>query len=321
MKYKEFVNDWLENFHKNYVKHQTYIKYRSNLNNYVINSFLGDLEFDKITCNDINDFMFNLTKVIGERTKKPLSSRTINEVFNIIQSSFNYALRMEMIKESPCVRFKKLPTNNISLREKCYSVEEQKAIETYVQDKNNPYHFGIIMCLYTGLRIGELCGLKWSDIDFSEGILIIKREVYISKNSEGKWRLMEDRPKTSTSERIVPLQTFLLKDLQEIRKKSKSEYVISIDGERITPGRFRYQYDRIINSLGLRYITFHGLRHTFAGRAIESGMDIRTLSEILGHSTPGTTINIYGHSMLEHKVKAMRKVKPLVTSPKVKIHS
>ena len=172
--------------------------------------------------------------------------------------------------------------------------------------------FGIRLCLYTGLRIGELLGLEWQDVDMEKGILHIQKTVYREKNAEGEWQLFVDRPKTAASERMVPLPGYLAEDLRIYRIGARSEFVIeNKKAERMSIRSYQYLFERLTEKAGVRKLNFHALRHTFATRALECGMDIKTLSELMGHKNATITLNRYAHSMMDTKIAAMNKLEKL----------
>ena len=165
-----------------------------------------------------------------------------------------------------------------------------------------------MLCLYTGLRIGELLALTWDDIDFTNGLMKVDKEAYRYKQN-GVWCTIIDKPKTKSSIRIIPLPKTLFSKLKEIKKKSRYEHIISTNKNTIVDTRsYQKTYERILKKLDIPYKNFHSLRHTFATRAIEMGMDVKTLSEILGHKNPVITLQRYTHSMLSYKTEMMNKM-------------
>lgn len=172
--------------------------------------------------------------------------------------------------------------------------------------------FGVVLCLYTGLRIGEVLSLTWDDIDLQKGIITVSKSCHDSWEN-GKYVKIIDTPKTDCSERIIPLPKQLLLRLREYKKSSSGNYVIC--GERVYGAQVRsYQksFELLLKRLKLPHKGFHSLRHTFATRALECGMDIKTLSEILGHKNPTITLKRYAHSMLEHKTEMMNRLGKLL---------
>lgn len=166
--------------------------------------------------------------------------------------------------------------------------------------------------MYTGIRIGELLALRWEDIDFEKKLLYINHTITIMKNSDKiQWILGE--PKTKKSKRVIPLPINILKELKKIKKKNQSKFVITTrKNECVTIRSYQRTFEKILKKCNIPHQNFHSLRHTFATRALESGMDIKTLSELLGHQDAMITLNRYSHSMLEYKMKAMNKLSKIL---------
>ena len=167
---------------------------------------------------------------------------------------------------------------------------------------------GIIICLYTGLRIGELLALEWSDIDFQKAELRVNRTCHDSKNKDGSYCRITDTPKTEHSRRVIPLPRQLIPILREMKKGSSSPLVIVGERPPLSVRSYQRSFELLLKKTGIPRKGFHALRHTFATRAIECGMDVKSLSEILGHKNPTVTLNRYVHSLMEHKRAMMDKL-------------
>lgn len=165
---------------------------------------------------------------------------------------------------------------------------------------------GIILCLYTGLRIGELLALEWSDIDFSKGELTVSKTCHDAKTENG-YKRITDTPKTTASRRVIPIPRQILPFLREQKKKSHSTFVVGEDKLQSVRS-YQYSFSLLLKKLGIPHRGFHALRHTFATRALECGMDVKTLSEILGHKNSVVTLNRYVHSLMPHKHDAMNRL-------------
>lgn len=194
-----------------------------------------------------------------------------------------------------------------------FTVREQRQIERTIINSHDKRLLGILLCFYTGIRLGEICGLKWGDIDFEAGAMVVARTVSRVKNFNGtgpKTRLTVGTPKSMHSIRKIPLPGFLL-DLAGKYKmdfSNENDFVLS-DGEApFEPRKYQKLFQAVLKRSGVRSRKFHAIRHTFATKALELGVDIKTLSEILGHSDVSITLNIYAHSMFEQKKKAIEKL-------------
>lgn len=242
---------------------------------------------------------------------KNLSANTVNGIISVLKSSLRRAVLMGIADKeftSAIVRpkHKEKPIG-------CFSKEEQRLLERYIFEKHDSRLFGIVLCLYTGLRIGELLALTWSDLDLRKGFLTV------SKSCRDGWKngayvKIIDTPKPDCSARVIPVPKQLLPLLKKHKKSYFGNYVIC--GNRPHGAQIRtYQksFELLLKRLGLPHKGFHSLRHTFATRALECGMNVKTLSEILGHKNPSVTLKRYAHSMLEHKIEMMNKLGRLLT--------
>ena len=174
--------------------------------------------------------------------------------------------------------------------------------------------FGVVLCLYTGLRIGELLALEWKDIDFSNGTISVTKTCYDGKDNNGKYTRITDTPKTPTSQRVIPFPKQLISYLKSVRKQDKSDFVVSSGSNKSLSVRaYQRSFELLLKKLNISHKGFHALRHTFATRALECGMDVKTLSEILGHKNATVTLNRYVHSLMEHKKDMMNRVGKLFT--------
>ena len=183
-----------------------------------------------------------------------------------------------------------------------------KSKSRYVLSSEKAKLFGIFLCFYTGLRIGELLALKWTDIDLAEGIITVSRTCYDGKDAYGRTVRLTGKPKTRSSLRTIPLPRQIIPLVRERKKRASSPYVVA-EGEKVFNVRsYQATFNCLLSRLKIRHMGFHSLRHTFATRALECGMDVKTLSEVLGHKSPIVTLNRYVHSLTEHKKEMMNKL-------------
>ena len=165
---------------------------------------------------------------------------------------------------------------------------------------------GVIPSSSISPNFGRILALEWSDIDFSKGELTVSKTCHDAKTENG-YKRITDTPKTTTSRRVIPVPRQILPLLREQKKKSRSTFVVGED--RLQSVRsYQYSFSLLLKKLGISHRGFHALRHTFATRALECGMDVKTLSEILGHKNPVVTLNRYAHSLMPHKHEAMNRL-------------
>lgn len=253
---------------------------------------------------------------VGQFTKFINSNSEVSESYKRkILTIFKTALK-DVIKDSPdftrimgAVRLPKAKSPEVQ----AFSISEQRQIEQMVFSKRDIRTLGIVLTFYTGIRLGELCALKWSDLDCEAGTISITKTVTRVKNPQSrgeKTALLVGTPKSLQSLRKIPLPQFLQDMLIDYKKEAFDEncYLFSGTEEPPDPRAYEKLFKRILRSAGVKDRKFHTTRHTFATRALEVGVDIKTLSEILGHSSVTITLNIYAHSLMEQKKIVMEKL-------------
>ena len=305
MKYLDWINEWFDNYVKPTTKNKTISCYKSVINKHIVPG-LGDYEIGDITPILLQKFITDLLNKGNSRTGRGLSSNTVNLIITIIQVSLETASRLELTNHYVADKVKRPRSKEKKIES--FSLAEQKKIEAAVLSHKKVKMFGILLCLYTGLRIGELMALKWSDIDF------VKKELHVTKSCSdgflvnGKYGRLVDTPKTDTSVRTIPIPKQLVPLLKDVKRRNESEYVVGDGDKEISIRSYQRSFELLLKRLNIEHKGFHALRHTFATRACEAGMDIKTLSEILGHKNPSVTLSRYAHSFWDHKKQMMDKV-------------
>jgi integrase len=297
-----FLDYWLETAIKDNVRQSTFMAYRGYIENH-IKKRLGTETLTELKAERLQMFIAELRNDgVG------LASKTVRSIFLMLRSALKCATEYEYIVKNPCdrVRLPKLEEKEI----KVFDKSDQKRLERAISRSDDLRHYGILVCLYTGLRIGELCGLKWESVDFTHGKILIKNSINRVINYDGNAKrtmVVEVEPKTKKSRRTIPLPDFLVQRLKDLKRKSGSDYVISMkSGKAVEPRLLQIIYKKLLQAANVEYVSFHTLRHTFATRAIEFGVDVKTVSEILGHTNTMITINRYAHSLYEQKCKLMK---------------
>lgn len=293
----DLTERWLEHI-KNKVKLSTYRKYEGLCRNH-IQTRIGNIPLKFVSKAAIGSFSQEL-KSGGRRGGGELSVKTVNDILIILSLAFDFAQEEYDIL---------LPKVN-SIREekkeaRVLSSEEHKRLTAYLLKDIDDYKFAVLLALNTGIRIGELCALKWEDI--TDKYIIIDKTMQRLKGDRYGTNIVVGTPKTDSSKRIIPLPEFLVPLADKFRKEGR--YVISTNrSPYCEPRTVQQRFKEITREVGLEDVTFHTLRHTFATRCIEAGFDVKTLSEILGHSDVKTTLNRYVHSSFELKQQNMAKL-------------
>ena len=301
--------EWLEKFQKEHIKARTYNRYQGLIEMHIVPA-LGDRDISSLSRKEIQNFLINQKKDGNMRNKETLSATSTNMMLSLLNLAFEYACDMEYIKENPCVRIRRARADTKKVE--AFSTDEQRAVEAEIAKSGDRRLHGIILCLYTGLRLGELIALTWSDIDFKLGTLKVTKTAYRAQNEYGIWNLCIDTPKTESSERLIPLPKYITDMLSQDRNVAKTPYIVeNKKAERMSIRSYQYLFERLTEKAGVRKLNFHALRHTFATRALECGMDIKTLSELMGHKNASITLNRYAHSMMDTKIAAMNKLEKL----------
>lgn len=290
------MEEWLETI-KNQVKPNTYQKYESINKNHIIPEIGAELV--RLVSNyTIRSFSHRLSD-------KHLSNKTVNDILIVLNLAFKYA-KEEYDISTPKIRHLKEEKRDLRV----LSVDEQKTLIAYLNSNMDIYKFGILLALYTGTRIGELCALLWEDI--TDDHIQISKTMTRVKNDSGKTQIKIGSPKSESSKRLIPTPQCLIPLINQYRKRG---YVLSTEKLSFTePRLMQIKFEKIISDSGLKKTNFHALRHTFATRCIEAGVDIKTLSEMLGHADVKTTLNRYVHSSFELKQKSMEQLELLLIS-------
>ena len=311
MKYGEWLEIWLEDYVRPVEKERTYKAYKDTIR-LRLEPIFGGIEIDALEVSHVQHYITGLLEHGNLVTGGPLSANSIRLIFSVFRNSLRRAYNLGYTEKyiGDKLELPKAPETEVV----CFSENEQKCIEDEIakmlQRRATRHKLnGIIICLHSGLRIGELLALEWEDIDFENALMIISKTCRDGKDENGNYKKIVDRPKTYSSRRVIPLPSCLLALLSEMKKESKSRYVISdANGDTVRVRSFQRSYQLLLKKIGIPHKKFHALRHTFATRANERAMDDKTLSEVLGHKSPVITLKLYVHSLLDHKRKMMEQV-------------
>lgn len=303
--YNAVLTAFLQN-RKNSVKESTYAHYCDIIDVH-IRPALGGMRLRQISSSTVDRFANDMLEHGRVDGKGGLSPKSVKDMLSIIRLSFKYAVKEGiMTRESVDFATPKNEVKSIQI----LSFSDQEKLETVSSDSDDPNRFGVYLCLYTGLRLGELCALRWSDIDFDHALLNVHHTISRVRNTDSqkgsKTKILISSPKTKASERQIPLPGLLVKKMETHREAAENDsYLLTGTQHYIEPKNYYVKYKRWLEECGLDDYNFHALRHTFATRCIEKGFDPKSLSEILGHSNVNITLNRYVHPSMDLKRRQM----------------
>ncbi len=321
-----WLNRWLKESVANNVKTSTRISYEGIVKHQLI-PYIGKIKLCELKKADI-ETMYTQLLINGRADRQGgLGIKTIENVALCLHKALQVALEHEYITKNPA-DIAKVPTiksTNTSKKEiEILTKDEQKALTNVCDD--SAYGMGIITTLNTGVRLGELLGLTWEDIDFDKKTISISKQVSrlhdYSANAKAKTKLgIQDDTKTTSSTRLISMNHYLAERLlqykklqtEHIRKCGKAYQNLNMvfareDGFYIDPSTFRDKYLKLLQLAGLKHYKFHALRHTFATRALEAGVDVKVVSKILGHAGVQITMDTYMHVLPELQTEAMNRI-------------
>ena len=296
MNFEKISAEWLE-YKRNNVKESTYYNYMYNIERY-LKPFFNQRNIEEIS--NYNDFIQEL--------KEKYALETIKRIVNVLKSILNYY----QDEYNVILKTKKITLPKTEKRKvKILSHQEKEKLEKYCLEENTLKSLGIIICLNTGLRIGEICALKWKNIDLEEKSIYIEQtiqRVYIKQDKKSK--IIIDKPKSSYSIRSIPMNKKIYNILKSIQKNYKeNDFLLTGDSEKfVEPRNYQHNFQVFLKKSNIKHYKFHSLRHTFATACKEVGMDIKSLSGILGHANTTITLDIYVHSSDKIKKKYLEKL-------------
>lgn len=306
--FSELSEMWLRSIQSS-VRESTWIKYRNILKCNIVprlgNTNLSEIDYSVISalCNDLMES--------GGKDQSGLATKTVADALSLTKAVIKYASRMKYITDCTALDVS-VKVKNASLR--ILSVQEQQILISELTEELNLPGLGIYLCLFTGIRVGELCALTWDDISLENNMIHIHRTMQRiqTPDSERKTAILIAKPKSQCSIRDIPIAGALREKL--VQQAVKEGYVLTGNKTNyIEPRTMQNRFKAIVERCGIQDVHFHTLRHTFATRCIEVGFDVKSLSEILGHANVSITLNRYVHPSMELKQKNMDKLSMLFT--------
>ena len=323
----DWMDRWLEDYARPTVKLSTYCSYELYIRGH-IKPNIGGLYMNTLRVDDLQAFFNDRQRNGNLKGKGGLSPKTLLNMRNMMHLAFTQAIRNRLVLDNPVegVRIPKLVKTEMRVLNR----EEQDRLITAVRLAPEPAAFGIIFDLFTGLRLGELCGLRWKNVYLDRKMFVVcetrnrlpNHDPSVAASTTVK---TVETTKTDNSRRSVYLVESLLNDLLEyksIQDSISAQYPVynpdgyvfcQENGDPYEPRTYQDLFKRCVRQAGIRDANFHSLRHTFSTRSLEEGMDIVTLSRLLGHANPSITMDKYGHSTDEQKLSSMQKLDGLYT--------
>lgn len=293
---------------KQAVKDSTFIRYRNTLENH-INPKLGSYPISTISTSLMNQYVQQALTNGRLDGSGGLSAKTVTDTLVIIKEVFRYAQNSGV--QTLC-NFDQVSLKRVSHEMRVLSRNEEKRLISVLMNEMDRYKLGVYVCLFTGLRVGELCALQWRNISFSEKALKVEHTMQRLQNEDIqsviKTRVIITEPKSFAAIRVIPLPDFLLDALRPFVGSANSFVLSGECKEYIEPRTMQNRFKKYLEEGQIAEANFHSLRHTFATRCVEIGFDVKTLSEILGHSSVKITLDRYVHSSMEQKMSNMEKL-------------
>lgn len=293
------ANAWKE-YKQHFVKQSSMAAYLLLLNKHILPEFGNCTELPE---HEVQSFV--LRKIKGG-----ISAKTVKDILIVLKMIVQYGAKNGWINNySWDIKY---PANEQKKELDVMSTDNFKQILAYLQKNFTFQGLGIIITMNTGMRIGEICGLQWGDIDMDTNCISVQRTVeriYVMEGDKKFTKLVINTPKTQNSCRQIPMSKDLLALVKPLMKVvNKSYYVLSNSDKPIEPRTYRNYYKDLLAKLGIPDLKFHGLRHSFATKCIEAGCDYKTVSVLLGHANISTTLNLYVHPNADQKKRCIDKM-------------
>lgn len=304
------ADSWLNSVRPQ-VKESTLMKYTNLLEDYILPA-LGRHFVSGILYRDIEECCGRLLREGGAKGTG-LSSKTVSDCLSLIRRILRYAADQGY---RTSYDGKSIVIKQRSKEMRVLSHSEQKLLCDYLYDHLNERNAGILVCLFTGMRIGEICALKWKDISLSEKIIYVHRtmqRIQIKEGQDKKTKITISSPKSQCSSRAIPLPDELAELLKGYKRAENAFVLTGMEYKYVEPRTMQNHFYKIIEKCSIKDANFHSLRHTFATRCVELGFDIKSLSEILGHASVNITMNRYVHPTMDLKRENMMRLSQLLT--------
>ena len=297
--FKSVVELWQAD-KQQFVKKSTFAAYSLLIANHLLPEFS---EATDIQEEDVQQFVF-------KKLEEGLSQKSVKDILIVLKMILRYGAKHNLMEHRQIdIRF---PTERERSEVEVLSKANQRKVMAFVKENFTFQNLGIYICLSAGLRIGEVCALTWEDIDTELGVINISKtiqRIYLVGDATKRTEIIIDTPKSKNSIREIPMTKELLRMIKPLKKVvNRSFYVLTNSATPTEPRTYRNYYKRLMAQLNIPALKFHGLRHSFATRCIESNCDYKTVSVLLGHSNISTTLNLYVHPNMEQKRRCVEQM-------------
>lgn len=292
------------------IKESTQVKYRNIIKHHVIPGF-GTISCFKLTCSQVQEYC-NMLLISGGKSGKGFAPKTVSDILSVLKSILKYA--------SICEGVITCDLSSVIIKQsakelRVFSVKEQEKLCEYLYTHLNRRNQGLLLCLFTGLRLGEICALRWEDVLINERTIYIRQtlqRIQVYDNSDKKTKVIFTIPKSAYSIRKIPLSEELFQVITSEGVPEKGFFLTDCSEHYLEPRTMQNHFKSVLHLCNIQKANFHTLRHTFATRCVEVGFDIKSLSEILGHANVNITLNRYVHPSMDLKLENMKKLSPFL---------
>ncbi|MEY8515464.1 tyrosine-type recombinase/integrase [Lachnospiraceae bacterium 29-84] len=313
LEFSRLAEEWFASV-KPFLKESSYIKYWNLWKSYICPK-LGSLHLSEVSQNMLEAYCMEL-RVSGGHKGMGLSAKTVADTMSLLRSMFRFCSAKDI--PIPC-SIRAVPIRQEVKEMRVFSLEEQRLLCSYIYSNLCMQNVGVLVCLFTGIRVGELCALQWEDISFSEKTLYVHKtmqRIQIGNTGAGdrsaRTKIIVTKPKSRCSIRTIPLPEKLVQILQSIEITRDGYFLTGSNAKWVEPRTMQNHFKRLLKDCKLKEANYHALRHTFATRCIEKGFDVKSLSEILGHSSVNITMDRYVHPSMQLKQENMQRLSELL---------
>lgn len=296
---QKIIDSWLL-YKKCKIKESTYYRYQYIIRKYILPNF-GEKKAIYLEDYDFNLFINKLIETLSPKTTKDIIV-VLKSILKYAERKYNFDFKLDLVS------LPKYEPEEIEILSK----KDKKQLEEMCYKNATFRNIGILVCLNTGIRIGEICALTWKNINLEKDTLVIDKTMQRIYKDKNNTIVLIDTPKSKKSIREIPISKKMHSILREIKTRNKingNEFFLTGEDDKfIEPRRYQYMFKKCLKECNIQDYHFHALRHTFATNCIEIGMDVKSLSEILGHASVDITLNKYVHSSLKTKKTYLEKL-------------